>query len=112
MDKPKNTAVFSGADVYLSCSSNSTTNIAWYNDTCVIYNNCGTSFSQFTVYDGSMVMILDPRYQVMSDDSGGLHSRTLVIRSAHLSDSGMYICQDDIFHSSSAKLIVIGEQKN
>ena len=110
VDKQENTAAFAGDDVYLRCSSKATSNLAWYNNSCVVNNNCGSNLNLYTIFNGTAMITSDSRYQIISNDSNGLYSRTLVIRSARLTDSSNYVCQDDELHSSTAKLVIIGQQ--
>ena len=117
--RPLNTAVMQGSAVTLQCSSNhSSSAIPWYNSTCVTTTQIISQCTDDRIYSGSSLdSAVSPRFSVTEENNFTLVTRDLNVSPVQLADAGVYLCAElrrgivGIIDSSSAQLIVLGNQK-
>jgi len=115
--RPLNTAVVQGSAVTLQCNSDdSNSYLLWFNSSCVTskgFSNClnDVIYTGFTVRDN-----FRPRVHVTAANNATHGTRDLNINSTQLTDAGVYLCTEQLpgvssanWHSSSARLIVLGK---
>jgi len=114
--RPLNTAVVRGSAAVFSCSSNvSSSDIQWFNSTCVTTTEHISQCNDDFIYTGtSLAYEVPPKFSVTEKNNATHVTRDLNIRGTQLTDAGVYLCAErqpgvsGVTDSSSAQLIVLG----